>query len=186
MAPALDRAWIPERIVHARGSGAHGYFECYEPLTGLTRASLFSAAGKRTPVFVRFSTVVNKRGSTDTGRDVRGFAVRFYTDEGNWDLAGNNILVLFIQDAMKFPSPVHATNPSSGNNASALRAFSPLAAACHGEEFTRQSRHAMQHYNVRSGRGCSLQYCRGWRQDTVCSNVSEVLFKFVSYPAVAK
>ena len=86
-------------------------FECYEPLTDLTRASLFAEAGKRTPVFVRFSTVAGERGSTDTARDVRGFAVKFYTDEGNWDLVGNNIPVFFIQDAMKFPDLVHAVKP---------------------------------------------------------------------------
>jgi catalase len=107
----FDHERIPERIVHARGSGAHGYFECYEPLTDLTRASLFAEAGKRTPVFVRFSTVAGERGSTDTARDVRGFAVKFYTDEGNWDLVGNNIPVFFIQDAMKFPDLVHALKP---------------------------------------------------------------------------
>ncbi len=107
----FDHERIPERIVHARGSAAHGYFECYEPLTKLTRASIFAEAGKRTPVFVRFSTVAGERGSTDTARDVRGFAVKFYTDEGNWDLVGNNIPVFFIQDAMKFPDLVHAVKP---------------------------------------------------------------------------
>jgi len=107
----FDHERIPERIVHARGSAAHGYFECYEPLTKLTRAALFSEAGKRTPVFVRFSTVAGERGSTDTARDVRGFAVKFYTEEGNWDLVGNNIPVFFIQDAMKFPDLVHAVKP---------------------------------------------------------------------------
>ena len=107
----FDHERIPERIVHARGSGAHGYFECYEPLTDLTRASIFAEAGKRTPVFVRFSTVAGERGSTDTARDVRGFAVKFYTDEGNWDLVGNNIPVFFIQDAMKFPDIIHAVKP---------------------------------------------------------------------------
>lgn len=107
----FDHERIPERIVHARGSGAHGYFECYKPLTDLTRASLFAVEGKRTPVFVRFSTVAGERGSTDTARDVRGFAVKFYTDEGNWDLVGNNIPVFFIQDAMKFPDLVHAAKP---------------------------------------------------------------------------
>jgi catalase len=107
----FDHERIPERIVHARGSGAHGYFECYAPLTNLTRASIFAEAGKRTPVFVRFSTVAGERGSTDTARDVRGFAVKFYTDEGNWDLVGNNIPVFFIQDAMKFPDLVHALKP---------------------------------------------------------------------------
>jgi catalase len=104
----FDHERIPERIVHARGSAAHGYFECYEPLTDLTAASLFAEKGKRTPVFVRFSTVAGERGSKDTARDVRGFAVKFYTDEGNWDLVGNNIPVFFIQDAMKFPDLVHA------------------------------------------------------------------------------
>ena len=107
----FDHERIPERIVHARGSGAHGYFECYEPLTDITAASIFAEAGKRTPVFVRFSTVAGERGSTDTARDVRGFAVKFYTDEGNWDIVGNNIPVFFIQDAMKFPDVIHAVKP---------------------------------------------------------------------------
>ena len=107
----FDHERIPERIVHARGSAAHGYFECTKALTDFTRASVFSEVGKQTPVFVRFSTVVGERGSTDTARDVRGFAVKFYTDEGNWDLVGNNIPVFFIQDAMKFPDLVHAVKP---------------------------------------------------------------------------
>ena len=107
----FDHERIPERIVHARGSGAHGYFECYDAIPHLTRASLFAEAGKRTPVFVRFSTVAGERGSTDTARDVRGFAVKFYTDEGNFDLVGNNIPVFFIQDAMKFPDLIHAVKP---------------------------------------------------------------------------
>ncbi len=107
----FDHERIPERIVHARGSGAHGYFECYEPLTQYTKAAPFKEAGKITPVFVRFSTVQGERGSKDTARDVRGFAVKFYTDEGNWDLVGNNIPVFFIQDAIKFPDLVHAVKP---------------------------------------------------------------------------
>ena len=107
----FDHERIPERIVHARGSAAHGVFECYAPLTKYTRASFLSEAGKRTPVFVRFSTVAGERGSTDTPRDVRGFAVKFYTDEGNFDLVGNNMPVFFIQDAMKFPDLVHAVKP---------------------------------------------------------------------------
>jgi catalase len=111
----FDHERIPERIVHARGSAAHGYFEAYEPLTDLTRAAPFTAAGKRTPVFVRFSTVAGERGSADTARDVRGFAVKFYTDEGNWDLVGNNIPVFFIQDAMKFPDLIHAAKPEPNN-----------------------------------------------------------------------
>ncbi|MDB5805359.1 MAG: catalase [Betaproteobacteria bacterium] len=107
----FDHERIPERIVHARGSAAHGIFQTYEPLTDITKASLFSEKGKVTPVFVRFSTVIGERGSTDTARDVRGFAVKFYTDEGNWDLVGNNIPVFFIQDAMKFPDLIHAAKP---------------------------------------------------------------------------
>ncbi len=107
----FDHERIPERIVHARGSAAHGYFECDVALGDITKAAPFAEAGKRTPVFVRFSTVAGERGSTDTARDVRGFAVKFYTDEGNWDLVGNNIPVFFIQDAMKFPDLIHAAKP---------------------------------------------------------------------------
>jgi len=107
----FDHERIPERIVHARGSAAHGFFECTRAVPEFTRASLLAEAGKQTPVFVRFSTVIGERGSTDTPRDVRGFAVKFYTDEGNWDLVGNNIPVFFIQDAMKFPDLVHAAKP---------------------------------------------------------------------------
>ena len=120
----FDHERIPERVVHARGSAAHGYFECYQEQSDLTRASLFSKAGKRTPVFVRFSTVAGERGSTDTARDVRGFAVKFYTDEGNWDLVGNNIPVFFIQDAIKFPDLVHAVKPEPNNGI-------PQAASAH-------------------------------------------------------
>jgi catalase len=101
--------------VHARGSAAHGFFECYEPQTRLTKAAPFKEAGKVTPVFVRFSTVAGEKGSKDTARDVRGFAVKFYTDEGNWDLVGNNMPVFFIQDAMKFPDLVHAVKPEPHN-----------------------------------------------------------------------
>ncbi len=107
----FDHERIPERIVHARGSGAHGYFECTQAVPELTCASPLQKAGKRTPVFVRFSTVAGERGSIDTARDVRGFAVKFYTDEGNWDLVGNNMPVFFIQDAMKFPDLIHAAKP---------------------------------------------------------------------------
>ncbi|WP_416139647.1 catalase [Halomonas sp. HK25] len=107
----FDHERIPERIVHARGSAAHGYFEAYDVLTEYTRAAPFAEKGKITPVFARFSTVAGERGSKDTARDARGFAVKFYTDEGNWDLVGNNIPVFFIQDAMKFPDLVHALKP---------------------------------------------------------------------------
>ncbi len=120
----FDHERIPERIVHARGSAAHGFFEAYKPLTELTRAAPFQAAGKLTPVFVRFSTVAGERGSADTARDVRGFAVKFYTDEGNWDLVGNNIPVFFIQDAMKFPDLIHAVKPEPHNGM-------PQAASAH-------------------------------------------------------
>jgi len=104
----FDHERIPERVVHARGSAAHGYFESYEDLSDITKADLFSEAGKQTPVFTRFSTVAGGAGSVDTPRDVRGFAVKFYTQEGNWDLVGNNIPVFFIQDAIKFPDLVHS------------------------------------------------------------------------------
>jgi catalase len=107
----FDHERIPERIVHARGSAAHGFFECHTSMAKYTRASFLAEAGKRTPVFVRFSTVAGERGSTDTPRDVRGFATKFYTDEGNFDIVGNNIPVFFIQDAMKFPDLVHALKP---------------------------------------------------------------------------
>ena len=103
----FDHERIPERIVHARGSGAHGFFECTRAIPELTRATVFAKKGKRTPVFCRFSTVAGSKGSKDTPRDVRGFAVKFYSDEGNWDLVGNNIPVFFIQDAIKFPDLVH-------------------------------------------------------------------------------
>jgi catalase len=120
----FDHERIPERIVHARGSAAHGYFEAYEDLSELTRAKLFSKKGKRTPVFVRFSTVVGFRGSPDTVRDVRGFATKFYTEEGNWDLVGNNMPIFFIQDGIKFPDLVHAIKPEPHNEM-------PQASAAH-------------------------------------------------------
>lgn len=120
----FDHERIPERVVHARGSAAHGYFESYEAFDQYTMAAPFAEAGKRTPVFVRFSTVAGERGSMDTARDVRGFAVKFYTDQGNWDLVGNNIPVFFIQDAMKFPDLVHAVKPEPHNGM-------PQAASAH-------------------------------------------------------
>ena len=104
----FDHERIPERVVHARGYGAHGYFENYESLSDITSADLFQRAGEKTETFVRFSTVAGNKGSADLARDVRGFAVKFYTKEGNWDIVGNNIPVFFIQDAIKFPDLVHA------------------------------------------------------------------------------
>ncbi|WP_373864540.1 catalase [Paenibacillus humicus] len=112
----FDREKIPERIVHARGAGAHGYFEAYgkagsEAVSKYTRAKLFQEAGKQTPVFVRFSTVVHGGHSPETFRDPRGFAVKFYTEDGNWDLVGNNLKIFFIRDPLKFPDMVHAFKP---------------------------------------------------------------------------
>ena len=104
----FDHERIPERVVHARGYGAHGYFENYEPLTDITSADVFQRAGEKTPAFVRFSTVAGNKGSADLARDVRGFAVKLYTQQGNWDIVGNNIPVFFIQDAIKFPDLIHA------------------------------------------------------------------------------
>ena len=112
----FDRERVPERVVHARGTGAHGYFEAYgaigdEPAGTYTRAALFQEKGKRTPVFVRFSTVIGGRDSSEVARDPRGFAVKFYTEMGNWDLVGNNLPVFFIRDALKFPDVIHSLKP---------------------------------------------------------------------------
>ena len=120
----FDHERIPERIVHARGTGAHGYFECTQPIPELTQACVFQKKGERVPVFCRFSTVAGSKGSKDTPRDVRGFAVKFYTPQGNWDLVGNNMPVFFIQDAIKFPDLVHAVKPEAD------RGF-PQAASAH-------------------------------------------------------
>ncbi len=107
----FDHERIPERVVHARGYGAHGFFELTDSLTDVSRADIFQRVGERTPAFVRFSTVAGSKGSFDLARDVRGFAVKLYTQEGNWDLVGNNIPVFFIQDAIKFPDLVHSVKP---------------------------------------------------------------------------
>jgi catalase len=117
----FDRERIPERVVHARGAGAHGVFEAYgtvgnEPVSKYTRAKLFQEKGKQTPVFVRFSSVIHGGNSPETLRDPRGFAVKFYTEDGNWDLVGNNLKVFFIRDAMKFPDLVHAFKPDPITN----------------------------------------------------------------------
>ncbi len=104
----FDHERIPERVVHARGYGAHGYFETYEALGDITSADIFQRPGEKTPAFVRFSTVAGNKGSPDLARDVRGFAVKLYTQQGNWDIVGNNMPVFFIQDAMKFPDLIHA------------------------------------------------------------------------------
>jgi catalase len=120
----FDHERIPERIVHARGSGAHGYFELHKSMSKYTKAKFLQTPGTRTPVFVRFSTVAGSRGSSDLARDVRGFAVKFYTEEGNYDLVGNNIPVFFIQDAIKFPDLIHAVKPEPNNEI-------PQAASAH-------------------------------------------------------
>jgi catalase len=120
----FDHERIPERVVHARGSAAHGVFQVYESLSRYTRAAFLSDPARQTPVFVRFSTVAGSRGSTDLARDVRGFAVKFYTDEGNFDLVGNNMPVFFIQDAIKFPDLIHAVKPEPHNEI-------PQAASAH-------------------------------------------------------
>jgi catalase len=120
----FDHERIPERIVHARGSGAHGFFEVTNPIPELTKAGFLKEAGLKTPVFARFSTVAGSRGSTDLARDVRGFAVKFYTQEGIYDLVGNNIPIFFIQDASKFPDLVHAVKPEPHNEM-------PQAASAH-------------------------------------------------------
>ncbi len=120
----FDHERIPERVVHARGYGAHGYFETTRSLSDITRADIFQRVGEKTPVFVRFSTVAGAKGSADLARDVRGFAVKLYTKEGNWDIVGNNIPVFFIQDAIKFPDIIHAVKEEPD------RAF-PQAASAH-------------------------------------------------------
>lgn len=117
----FDRERIPERVVHARGAGAHGYFEAYgkvgdEPISKYTRAKLFQKAGKRTPMFVRFSSVIHGGHSPETLRDPRGFAAKFYTEDGNWDLVGNNLKIFFIRDAVNFPDLVHAFKPDPVTN----------------------------------------------------------------------
>ncbi|HYF58889.1 MAG TPA: catalase [Burkholderiaceae bacterium] len=117
----FDRERTPERVVHARGAGAHGYFEAYgtagdEPVSKYTRAKLFQQKGKRTPVFVRFSSVIHGGHSPETLRDPRGFAIKFYTEDGNWDLVGNNLQIFFIRDPIKFPDLVHAFKPDPVTN----------------------------------------------------------------------
>ena len=104
----FNRERVPERVVHAKGSGAHGYFVVTQDISAYTKAKLFSEIGKRTPVFSRFSTVAGERGFADTDRDPRGFAVKFYTEDGNWDMVGNNTPVFFSRDPLKFPDFIHS------------------------------------------------------------------------------
>ncbi|MBC7537920.1 MAG: catalase, partial [Bacteriovorax sp.] len=112
----FDRERIPERVVHARGTGAFGEFVSYGDQSDLTKANIFAKKGKKTPTFVRFSAVIHGNHSPETLRDPRGFATKFFTDEGNWDLVGNNLPVFFIRDAMKFPDMVHSLKPDPVTN----------------------------------------------------------------------
>ncbi|MCE4050708.1 MULTISPECIES: catalase [Bacillaceae] len=130
----FDRERVPERVVHARGAGAHGYFEAYgtagdEHISKYTRAKLFQEKGKRTPVFVRFSSVIHGGHSPETLRDPRGFAVKFYTEDGNWDLVGNNLKIFFIRDAMKFPDMIHAFKPDPVTNIQSPERFFDFCAS---------------------------------------------------------
>lgn len=130
----FDRERVPERVVHARGAGAHGVFEAYgtvgdESIANFTRAKLFQEKGKKTPVFVRFSSVIHGGHSPETLRDPRGFAVKFYTEDGNWDLVGNNLKIFFIRDAMKFPDMIHAFKPDPITNRQDAERFFDFCAA---------------------------------------------------------
>ncbi|TKI69768.1 catalase [Lysinibacillus mangiferihumi] len=130
----FDRERVSERVVHARGAGAHGYFETYgvvgdEPISNYTRAKVFQDKGKQTPVFVRFSTVIHGGHSPETLRDPRGFAVKFYTEDGNWDLVGNNLKIFFIRDAMKFPDMIHAFKPDPITNIQDVERFFDFCAS---------------------------------------------------------
>lgn len=150
----FDHERIPERIVHARGSAAHGYFELYNSIEEYSKAGIFTDTSRKTPVFVRFSTVAGSKGSSDLARDVRGFAVKFYTDEGTWDLVGNNMPVFFIQDAMKFPDLIHSVKPEPNNEI-------PQAASAHDTFYdfvslTTETLH--NHIWVMSDRGLPRSY----------------------------
>ncbi|WP_054704533.1 catalase [Bacillus sp. JCM 19041] len=124
----FDRERIPERVVHGRGAGAHGYFESYgkvgdEDISKYTRAKVFTNTNVKTPVFVRFSTVIHGTHSPETLRDPRGFAIKFYTEDGNWDLVGNNLKIFFIRDPLKFPDMVHAFKPDPVTNRQSMERF---------------------------------------------------------------
>ena len=142
----FDRMRIPERVVHARGTGAHGVFKSYGNFSKLTKASLFSKKDKVTPVFTRFSTVIHSKGSPETLRDPRGFAVKFYTDQGNWDLVGNNLPVFFIRDAIKFPDMVNSLKPDpKTNKQDPNRIFDFMA---HHPESIHMWTHLMSNYGI--------------------------------------
>uniref|UniRef100_A0A158R4T5 Catalase domain-containing protein n=1 Tax=Syphacia muris TaxID=451379 RepID=A0A158R4T5_9BILA len=126
----FDRERIPERVVHANGAGAHGFFEVTNDITKYCKAEIFNHMGKKTPLFIRFSTVALERGSPDTVRDPRGFAIKFYTEEGNWDLVGNNTPVFFIRDPLKFPNFIHALKRNPVNNLRDTNAFFDFVTLC--------------------------------------------------------
>ncbi|MBG48105.1 MAG: catalase HPII [Pseudozobellia sp.] len=151
---SFDHERIPERIVHARGSAAHGYFELTKNIKKYSRAGIFTDTSRKTPVFVRFSTVAGSKGSTDLARDVRGFAVKFYTKEGTWDLVGNNMPIFFIQDAMKFPDLIHSVKPEPNNEI-------PQAASAHDTfyDFVSKATETLHnHIWVMSDRGIPRSY----------------------------
>ncbi|CAO2654178.1 Nn.00g109110.m01.CDS01 [Neocucurbitaria sp. VM-36] len=156
----FDHERVPERAVHARGAGAHGVFTSYGDWSNITDASFLSTPGKETPIFIRFSTVAGSRGSADTVRDVHGFAVRFYTDEGNFDVVGNNIPVFFIQDAIKFPDLIHAVKPRQDSEI-------PQAATAHDSAwdfFSQQPSSMHTLFWAMSGHGTirSYRHTDGW------------------------
>ena len=151
---SFDHERIPERIVHARGSGAHGVFELYESIEQYSKAGIFTDTKRKTPVFVRFSTVAGSKGSSDLARDVRGFAVKFYTEEGTWDLVGNNMPIFFIQDAMKFPDLIHSVKPEPNKEI-------PQAASAHDTfyDFVSHTTETLHnHIWVMSDRGIPRSY----------------------------
>ncbi|EGC45438.1 catalase B [Histoplasma capsulatum var. duboisii H88] len=175
----FDHERVPERAVHARGVGAHGVFTSYNNWSNITAASFLNAAGKQTPVFVRFSTVAGSRGSVDSARDIHGFATRLYTDEGNFDIVGNNVPVFFIQDAIQFPDLIHAVKPQPDNEI-------PQAATAHDtawDFFSQQpsSLHAL--FWAMSGHGIprSMRHVDGWGVHTfrlVTDEGNSTLVKF--------
>nr|AAB84182.2 M antigen [Histoplasma capsulatum] len=175
----FDHERVPERAVHARGAGAHGVFTSYNNWSNITAASFLNAAGKQTPVFVRFSTVAGSRGSVDSARDIHGFATRLYTDEGNFDIVGNNVPVFFIQDAIQFPDLIHAVKPQPDSEI-------PQAATAHDTawDFLSQqpsSLHAL--FWAMSGHGIprSMRHVDGWGVHTfrlVTDEGNSTLVKF--------
>ncbi|KAF1963278.1 catalase-domain-containing protein [Byssothecium circinans] len=175
----FDHERVPERAVHARGAGAHGVFTSYGDWSNITDASFLKSAGKETPVFVRYSTVAGSRGSADTVRDVHGFATRFYTDEGNFDIVGNNIPVFFIQDAIKFPDLIHAVKPKPDREI-------PQAASAHDSAwdfFSQQPSALHTLFWAMSGHGTvrSYRHMDGWGVHTFRFVTSDGKTKLVKF-----